>query len=107
MLVRATADGEFVWRRTYDVQYVVDLIPFGGGFALTGEPQNRDRSGRDSEKPVHVVNRWGRVRDTVTVSVDPGAPVGLSRLDDEALVVGGWSGEDGIWLAKFEPEAVA
>lgn len=107
MLVRATADGEFVWRRTYDVQYVVDLIPFGGGFALTGEPQNRDRSGRDSEKPVHVVNRWGRGRDTVTVSVDPGAPVGLSRLDDEALVVGGWSGEDGIWLAKFEPEAVA
>ena len=104
ILVRTTADGEFVWRRTYDPQSVVDLIPFGDGYALTGEPQNQNRSGRDPEKPIHVVDRWGRVQETVTVSVNLGTPVGLSRFDDGALVVGGWSGENGIWLAKIEPE---
>jgi len=104
MLVRTTAEGEFVWRRTYDPQSVVDLTPFGDGYALTGEPQNQNRSGRDPEKPIHVVDRWGRVQETVTVSVNLGTPVGLSRFEDGALVVGGWSGEDGIWLAKIEPE---
>lgn len=104
LLVRTTADGTFVWRRTYAPQYVADLIPFGDGFALTGEPQNQNQSGRDPEKPIHIVDRWGRVQETVTVSVNLGAPIGLSRFKDGALVVGGWGGKDGIWLAKVDPE---
>lgn len=103
MLVRTTADGEFVWRRTYDLSAVADLTRFGDGVAFTGEPRNGGRSGRDPEKPVTVVDRWGRVAGTVTVSVDAGAPVGISQFADGALVVGGWSGEDGIWLAKVDP----
>ncbi|WP_137285871.1 hypothetical protein [Halorussus salinisoli] len=105
MLVRTTADGEFVWRRTYDLQHIVDLTTYRNGFALTGEPQNQDHSGRDPEKPIHIVDRWGQVQKTVTVSINVGTPVGLSRFEDGALVVGGWSGEEGIWLAKIEPEA--
>lgn len=102
MLVQTTVDGEFVWRRTYDSQSVMGLTPVGDGFAFTGEPQNQDRSGRDPEKPIYTVDRWGRVRKSVTVSVDLGAPVGLARFEDGALVVGGWSSRDGIWLAKVE-----
>ncbi len=104
MLIRTTTDGEFVWRRTYDLQHIVDLSPYRDGFALTGEPQNQDQSGRDPEKPIHIVDRWGRVQKTVTVSVRLGTPVGLSRFEDGALVVGGWSGEEGIWLVKIDPE---
>lgn len=104
ILVRTTADGEFAWRRTYDVDDVVDLCPVEGGYALTGEPRTEVGEGRDPEKPIHVVDRWGRVQETVTVSVDTGTPVGLTRLADGALIVGGWSSEDGIWLAKIEPE---
>lgn len=108
ILVRTTADGEFAWRRTYDVDDVVDLCPVDGGYALTGEPRTEEVGvGRNPEKPIHVVDRWGRVQETVTVSVDTGAPVGLVRLGDGTLIGGGWSSEDGIWLAKIEPEATA
>lgn len=100
MLVQTTADGEFVWRRTYDLLSIRGLTPLGDGFAVTGEPQNRDGSGRNPEKPIYVVDGWGRVRKSVTVSVDVGTPVGLTRVEDGGVVVGGWSGNDGIWLAK-------
>ncbi|WP_158059292.1 hypothetical protein [Halorussus halophilus] len=104
MLVKTTTNGEFVWRRTYDLRYVVDVTPLDEGFAFTGEPNNQDRTGRDPEKPISLVDRWGRVQELVTVSVDLGEPVGLSQFNDGTLVVGGWSGEDGIWLAKVEFE---
>lgn len=104
MVIRTTAEGGFVWRRTYDLRNVVGVTSFGDGFAVTGEPANEGQSGRDPEKPVHVADRWGRVQETVTVSVNLGTPIGLIQSEDGALVVGGWSGEDGIWVARIEPE---
>lgn len=105
MLVRTTADGEFVWRRTYDVTGITGLIRFGEGVAFTGEPRSAGQAGRNPEKPIYVVDRWGRLRETVTVSVDVGAPVGLSQFPDGQIAVGGWSGQDGIWLAKVDPSS--
>lgn len=102
ILVRTTADGEFVWRRTRDPQHVTDLLPFGDGFVLTGEPPSTGRVGRNPEKPVSVVDRWGRVQQTATVSLDPGAPTGLGLFDDGSVAVGGWDGDSGIWLAKID-----
>lgn len=100
-LVRTTNDGGFVWRRTFDPQDVTDLVAFGDGFVLTGEPPSADRSGRNPEKPVLVVDRWGRVRRTATVSVDPGTPIGLGRLGETSVAVGGWNSDRGIWLARI------
>lgn len=104
MLVRTTGDGGFAWRRTLDLLHVVDLVPYGDGYAVTGEPPRGDRSGRNPEKPVVTVDRWGRVGNAVTVDVDPGAPVGLGRFDDGALAIGGWDGDEGVWLAKVRPD---
>lgn len=102
VLVRTTGDGEFVWRRTQDVQDVADLRRYGSGFVVTGEPQGRDPVGRAPEKPVSLVDRWGRVRQTVTVSVDPGAPVGLGTFEGGGVAVGGWDGDRGVWLARVD-----
>jgi len=102
MLVQTTDSGEYVWRRAQDPQYVRELRPLGDGFVMTGEPQTHDRTGRNPEKPVTVLDRWGRAQQTVTVSVDPGAPTGLGRFGDGTVAVGGWDSSRGIWLAKIE-----
>ncbi len=102
MLVRTTDSGEFVWRRTQDPQHVRALRPFADGFVLTGEPQSPNGTGRNPEKPVTALDRWGRVQQTVTVSVDPGAPTGLGRFGDGTVAVGGWDSRRGIWLAKID-----
>jgi hypothetical protein len=107
VLVTTTADGEFVWRRTREPQQVADLLPLDGNFVMTGEPQARERTGRTPEKPVSLVDPWGRVRETATVSVDPGAPIGLATFDDGGVAVGGWDRRGGVWLAKVDFDAPA
>lgn len=105
MLVRTTADGTFVWRRTYDTSFVADLVPFRDGAAFTGEPPSADRSGRNPDKPVVLVDRWGRVRERVTLTVPVGEPGGLARFPGDGLAVGGWSSVEGLWLAKLDPDS--
>jgi hypothetical protein len=51
---------------------------------------------------VSLDDRWGRVRQTVTVSVDPGAPVGLGTFEGGGVTVGGWDGDTGMWLAGVD-----
>ena len=102
VLVRTTGDDEFVRRRTQDVQHVADLHRYGDGFVTTGEPRGRESVGRAPEKPVSLDDRWGRVRQTVTVSVDPGAPVGLGTFEGGGVTVGGWDGDTGMWLAGVD-----
>lgn len=102
VLVQTTASGEFVWRRTQSPLHVTDLLSYGDGFVLTGEPPSEGRVGRNPDKPVIVVDRWGRVEQTATVSLDPGEPTGLGRFGDESVAVGGWDSDRGIWLAKID-----
>jgi len=105
VLVTTTADGEFVWRRTREPQQVADLLSLDGSFVMTGEPQGKERAGRTPEKPVSLVDPWGRVQETATVSVDPGAPIGLAAFEDGGVAVGGWDRRGGVWLAKVEFDA--
>ena len=81
---------------------MADLHRYGDGFVTTGEPQGQESVGRAPEKPVSLVDRWGWVRQTVTVSVDPGAPVGLGTFEGEGVAVGGWDGDTGVWLAGVD-----
>jgi len=104
ILVRTTADREFVWRQTHRPESVVDLQSYGDGFVMTGRPYSPEL-GERPDIPVLLIDRWGRLHDRVEVSVDSAYPAGLARFEDGTVALGGWDRDDVVWLAKIDLSA--
>ena len=97
MIVKTTRDGDFVWRRTYDMEAVSGLVRTGDGFVAVGEPPFGSTD-LDAETLVYTLDSRGRLRETVGLTSSVGDLTGVVRLNQNSVAVAGTEFSDGPWV---------
>ncbi|MBO4246721.1 hypothetical protein IL252_02680 [Halomicrobium sp. IBSBa] len=97
MIVKTTRDGDFVWRRTYDMEAVSGLVRTGDGFVAVGEPPFGSTD-LDVETLVYTLDSRGRLRETVGLTSSVGDLTGVVRLNQNSVAVAGTEFSDGPWV---------